>query len=414
MPPQTATEQSGKQLKETQKIRQLFAMAFVLNLVLAAVKTALALLSGSLAVTAGAIDSVTDSVASLAVFGGILLSTRTTQNFPLGLYKIENLLSVVIALFIFLTGYEVARRVFTASSEPPEISLPTVLLLLAGTVAIFVFGRYALALGRQTGSPTLKAEGKHRQADVLANGVVLLAIGLHYLGLQQPVLGLTVDRWAAVLVLLFVAHTGWELLSDGMRVLLDASIDHDTLDRIRETITKEPMVMQISSLIGRNAGRFRFIQANLVMRTRDLKKAHATSHRIEQEIMREIPNVQRVVIHYEPYVPQQVRVAVPLEDGKERLSEHFGGAPYFALITHDVAKQETGGSEILANPFQELERGKGIRVAEWLLEQQIDRVVVRGSMEHKGPEYVFNNAGVEILNTEATTLDTINLTQLKS
>jgi divalent metal cation (Fe/Co/Zn/Cd) transporter len=78
--------------------------AFLLNLALALVKAFLANRSGSLAVTAGAIDSASDSVASLTVFGGLLLSTRKTRSFPLGLYKIENLISVVVALFIFLAG----------------------------------------------------------------------------------------------------------------------------------------------------------------------------------------------------------------------------------------------------------------------------------------------------------------------
>jgi len=74
--------------KENRQIRRVAFSAFLLNLVLAGLKGYLAYKTASLAVTAGAIDSASDSVASLAVFGGLLFSTRKSQSFPLGLYKI--------------------------------------------------------------------------------------------------------------------------------------------------------------------------------------------------------------------------------------------------------------------------------------------------------------------------------------
>lgn len=37
-------------------------------------------------------------------------------------------------------------------------------LMLAATLVTFLFGQYALRVGRQTESPSLKAEGRHRHA----------------------------------------------------------------------------------------------------------------------------------------------------------------------------------------------------------------------------------------------------------
>ena len=80
------------------------------------------------------------------------------------------------------------------------------------------------------------------------------------------------------LILFFIAKTGWELLSDGMRVLLDASIDFPTLDKIRSLIRQEPAVDEIKSLIGRNAGRYRFIQATITLNISDLEAAYKISY----------------------------------------------------------------------------------------------------------------------------------------
>lgn len=398
--------------QETKKISRIFLYAFFLNLILAAIKGGMAISSESFAITAGAIDSATDSVASLAVYLGILLSNRSTHSFPLGLYKLENLLSAVIALFIFITGYELGRRVLFGGQTIPDIS-PIVLAGMGlATTAIFLFGRYALSVGKKTGSPTLIAEGKHRQADVFANLVVLVAVILQYFDIELSLFGIGFDRWAAIVVLVFVIYTGWELLKDGMRVLLDASIDHETLSTLRETILAEPAVVKINSLIGRNAGRFVFLQANIVLRTSDLKKAHQVSERLEQKVKKTVESVEQIIIHYEPYEPHHFRYALPLQDSGGQISEHFGGAAYFALLQKVIASGEIERKEIIVNPHLSMERGRGLRVAEWLVEQKIDKVFVREPLKGKGPAYVFNDAGVEIKEIEQENLSQISWNDL--
>lgn len=61
--------------------------------------------------------------------------------------------------------------------------------------------------------------------------------------------------------------------------------------------------------------------------------------------------------------------------------------------------------QIVANPHKVVEKAKGIRVAEWLVAQKVDVVLVRESMRGKGPVYVFGDAGVEMRGTAATTLE---------
>ena len=55
------------------------------------------------------------------------------------------------------------------------------------------------------------------------------------------------------------------------------------------------------------------------------------------------------------------------------------------------------------NPHQDVEKAKGIQVAEWLIAQKMDVVLLRESLQGKGPVYVFGDAGVEIQQTGAKT-----------
>lgn len=391
--------------KETRLIQKVALYAFLLNLGLATMKGILAFYSSSLAVTAGAIDSGIDAVASLLLLGGLKLSTKKTPSFPLGLYKIENVISVVVALSIFFAGYEIAREVLTRESGRPQISGIVVALLLAGVLAIFLFGRYALAVGRRTGSPTLIAEGRHRQVDVLSSMVVLVSVSIGYAGWEFSFLGVSIDQIAAALVVIFIAQAGWKLLSDGMRVLLDASVDFETLALVRRIVEQHPLVAGVASLTGRSAGRFRFLQVNVLLRTDDLKIAHQTSEALESMIHKEVPHVEGVMIHYEPLSKTRIRIAVPLIDSSGGVSSHFGESPYFTFLTIRLSDERIEEKILEENPYKGVETAKGIRVAEWLAGRNVDIVLMKEDLSRKGPGYVLSNAGVQTIVTSAGNLD---------
>jgi predicted Fe-Mo cluster-binding NifX family protein len=225
-----------------------------------------------------------------------------------------------------------------------------------------------------------------------------------FLALVGQMVGFPLDRYAALIIVVLIAKTGWELLVDGMRVLLDASLDTETLDQVRTIIEADPATTEIRSLAGRNAGRYRFLEADVALRVDDLEKAHNVSRRIEKAIRAQVPHVERVRIHYEPRVRSHLRYAVPLADPGGAISSHFGEAPYFALVTVRTADGQVERQEVLPNPHTNVEKAKGIRVGEWLVNLKADVVLLQEDVHGKGPAYVFADAGVQTRLTEATTL----------
>lgn len=80
-----------------------------INLLLVGIKGLLAYLSGSVALLADTIHSATDVISSITVLAGIKISRRRSKNFPYGLYKVENFVSLLTSIFIFLAGYEIVK-----------------------------------------------------------------------------------------------------------------------------------------------------------------------------------------------------------------------------------------------------------------------------------------------------------------
>jgi cation diffusion facilitator family transporter len=382
---------------QTRTLERMGVYSLLVNMGLVVLKLGLAALSGSLALAASATDSAVDIFASLAVLIGLIISRRKTKTFPFGLYKVENLVSVVIALLIFLASYEIAKEALLA----PATEVTTEWWVLTGTgltvLIPLLFSRYELSVGRMANSPSLVADARHFQTDILSSGVVFVAMVANAVGFPT-------DRLGALLVVPFVARSGWDLMADGMKVLLDASLDAETLGQVRAIIQSYPGVAQVRSVAGRNSGRYRFLQADIEVRTTDLEKAHRLSERLERAIRGEVSNVERVLIHYEPQVKTSFIYGVPLQDASGTVSGHLGKAPYFALVELRAEDGALLRQEIVANPHQELEKQKGIEVAKMLVSQGVDILLVKESLEGKGPSYVLADAGVDTQLTEAETL----------
>ncbi|MBS3784012.1 MAG: NifB/NifX family molybdenum-iron cluster-binding protein, partial [Anaerolineae bacterium] len=83
---------------------------------------------------------------------------------------------------------------------------------------------------------------------------------------------------------------------------------------------------------------------------------------------------------------------------------HFGEAPNFALVRLRLEDGAVEERRMLVNPYLDEERAKGIKVAEWLVDQKADVVYLKESLQGKGPIYVFGDAAVEMRQTKADTL----------
>jgi len=374
----------------------LYSLLF--NLVLVVAKLILSALSGSLALRADAIHSTVDVLASLALILGVKISEMKSESFPLGLYKVENLASIAISFLLFLTAYEIVLEAVRVDAMPINYQ-GWVLYAVAAIIPLpYLFGSFQIRVGERTGSPSLIADGVQHKADVLTSSLVFLAL------IAQSV-SLPLDRIAAVIIALVIIKEGWGILVSGMRVLLDASVDAQTLERIRALILEAPEVAYIKELVARNSGRYLFVQADLTLRVADLKRAHQASERIESRIKKELSQVDRVQIHYEPIVDSRRRYAAPLVDMRGTLGKHFGESPYFALVEIDFEEKRLIRQEILANPHKDLSKGKGLKVAQFLLGFKPDVVFSPEKLEGKGPGYAFAEAGVETVQTDVETLE---------
>jgi cation diffusion facilitator family transporter len=372
--------------------------SIAVNVLLAALHAAIAASSGSLAVTAELIHNVVDLLAAIAVLVGLKLAARKSKAFPYGLYKVENLVAAGLAVMVFVSAYEILRHALWAEPLPVRVDAWMLAVLVATAVVPLVFSHFELRAGRSANSPALIADAKEYRVHVFTTGLAFAALAAEQLDFP-------LDRIAAALIVVAVIKTGWELLRDAMRVLLDASLDPDALAAIRRVIASDATVSELKWVTGRSAGRFRFVEAGVALRAAELDKAEAVMARIEHSVRTQVPHVERVLLHIETPGAPTIRYAVPLADREGTVSAHFGEAPYFAFVDVRRADGAVAERRIATNAYTNMPRAKGIRVAEWLVEEKVDAVLSHEDLRGKGPAYVLRDAGIDLVRGDARTLD---------
>jgi cation diffusion facilitator family transporter len=283
---------SDKSLNFAQKTK-ISIYSILINTLLSLIKIIGGKFSGSAALMADGVHSLSDLAASLSVYAGIVISNKKSENFPMGLYKVENLVALVSAFAIFFAGYEIAKDVLFGEAMLIK-NLPIALIAIGLTVGItYIYSAWEKKMAIELNSPSLMADAEHIKSDFYTALVVLVGVLGQYFGFPM------VEKLAVGVVVYFIFHSGFEILKDAIKVLLDASVDIETIQDIQKILDDEEMIEKVLHIYGRNAGSFQFLQLDLKLNTDSLKEAHEYSHSLEEKIKQQMPFVEKVIIHYE-------------------------------------------------------------------------------------------------------------------
>ena len=150
--------------------------SIIVNATLLILKGSAALLSGSISALAETIHSMIDLFASIIVFIGLKISKIKSKKFPYGLYKVENIVSILVAGFILFAGYEIVREAVFKEYSPIKHLYMAFGIYIIVFIVTYAFSKYELKVAKKIGSPSLLADGNHIKIDMFSVGVVMIGI----------------------------------------------------------------------------------------------------------------------------------------------------------------------------------------------------------------------------------------------
>ena len=226
------------------------------NLLLAALKAAVGLLSDSIAVVLDAVNNLSDALSSVITIAGMKLAGRKPdKKHPLGHGRAEFLSALIVAAIVVYAGITALVESVKKLIAPvtPDYS-PVSLAVLAAAVAVKVLlGRYVKRMGERTGSGALAASGADALNDAVLSASVLLS------ALIFLVFRVSLEAWVGVLIALYIVKSGVEMLMETLDEILGKRVDREFADRLRDTIGREPQVSGVYDLILHSYGPGRYI-----------------------------------------------------------------------------------------------------------------------------------------------------------
>ena len=378
--------------------RKIALYSVIVNSFLSGIKLVGGIITGSSALIADGVHSLSDVAASLSILLGIILSNRKSRAFPYGLYKVENLVSLLSAFAIFFAGYEIGREVLF-STVKPMTSLPLALgVILLTLITTFSFSRYEQRQGEKINSPGLVADARHVMTDFYSSLVVVIGVVAQYLHLIWLMKGVV------LIIIGFVFYSGFEILKDAIKVLLDASVDNQTIEQVKQILNNHPEVVKINSVQGRSSGSYKFLELDIAIDIEELDAAHSFVEHLKDHILNEVEFVEDVVIHFEPAF-SQMRIAV-LTDGQGYICKHFGSCENIVIFTKENGELR---KEVYKNPALELERHKAIELAEFLKHKHVRCVVSRNFPEKSMGPKLLQDFRIRLVRTDKIHLDDLDI-----
>jgi len=273
------------------------ALAVVAGLI--AIKVVVAVIGGSISISAQALDSFLDLFAVVVTLFAVRIAAMPAdEEHPFGHGKAEGIAAIVQAVLIFSAGgfiiYSAVRRIIAGTTI--ELTEAGMAVMLVSIIASVFLSRHLLRVSRNTGSIALEASARNIAADVYsAAGVLVALVVIRFTGLS------IIDPIVAIAVALYILRTAYAVTRKSVGELVDVRLPEAEQEVVISCIIEHSgQLVGFHRLRSRRAGSQRFIDLHLVMpKDASLEEAHVICDHLEEDIEGKLPD-SSVTIHVEP------------------------------------------------------------------------------------------------------------------
>lgn len=176
------TIQKRKWSKEASRERLgIFSGIFgiICNALLCTIKFFVGTVTGSVSITADAVNNLSDAGTSLVTIAGTKLANKPVdEEHPFGHGRIEYISALIVSFFIFLMSFELAKSSVEKIIHPQDIKFNIwYIIVLAAAILIKLFMAYFNhILYRKTDNINLKAVMQDSLNDCIATGATIIAL----------------------------------------------------------------------------------------------------------------------------------------------------------------------------------------------------------------------------------------------
>lgn len=270
-----------------------------INIVLAIVKVLAGLAAKSNAMIADGVHTVSDVVTTVAVLVGMKFSTMPEdEHHPYGHEKIESIVAKMLSIVLMATavgiGYSGIKTIALG-----EYNRPGMLAIYAAIFSIVSkewMYRYTVKAADKISSAALKADAWHHRSDAYSSIGTLV-------GIAGARLGFTIlDPVASLVVCILIVKVAISIYVQSFNQLIDRAADHETVERMKDTILTVEGVKNVDMVKTRMHGSKYYVDVEIsVDGEMSVKSGHTIAEKVHHIIENEINNVKHCMVHVNPH-----------------------------------------------------------------------------------------------------------------
>lgn len=270
------------------------------NTGLAIIKGLAGYFGNSYALIADAIESTSDIFSSFLVLFGIKYSNRPADaNHPYGHGRAEPLITFLVVGFLITSATVIAYESIENIRTPHGLPKPYTLIVLAAII-IWKEISYRLVMqrSRETNSSSLKADAWHHRSDAITSVAAFIGISIALVmgnGYESA------DDWAALFASGFILYNSYLIFRPALSEIMDEHLYDDMIEQIRKVSANVDGILGTEKCFIRKSGmRYHVDLHALVNASITVREGHYLSHKLQDTLRAEIPELGNVLIHIEP------------------------------------------------------------------------------------------------------------------
>ena len=270
--------------------------SIVINILLFVIKITIGLSIKSVSLIADAVHTLADSATSVVVIIGFRIAKKPSdKEHPFGHGRMESVAALVVSVLLFIAGAELLEKSIHYIARPQASTASLgVILLIVGTIIIKeLMSRFSYELGEIIDSQALKADALHHRSDVIATGVVVVALIASHFGYNR------IDGVMGIFVSLIIWYSAYSIAKEAINPLLGEAPSKETLKQIESLARTHPGVLGVHDIVFHKYGQTGVISLHIEVSDKGSAfKLHELSEAVEEEIGRKIGGM--VTAHIDP------------------------------------------------------------------------------------------------------------------
>lgn len=221
------------------------------NVLLAAFKAFVGLMSNSIAVVLDAVNNLSDALSSvITIVGTKLAGKEPDKKHPFGHGRAEYLSAMIIAVIVLYAGITSLKESILKIIHPKSPNYYAVSLVIIGVAVIvkIILGRYVKHIGKEVNSDSLINSGQDATLDAVISAATLAA-AVVYLAF-----GLSLEAWLGALISMVIIKSGIDMMRETISKILGERVDSELAKKIKRIVCSYPNVYGAYDLVLNNYG----------------------------------------------------------------------------------------------------------------------------------------------------------------